>query len=85
MVIGINTLASRILCSHHNSLLSPLDKTASEFLLALKSSFDQAFTNGEFAPAVFSIDGIKLELWLLKILCSIFAISRNFEIPETKQ
>ena len=38
--IGIGALTSRILCSHHNSELSPLDETASKFLRALKTSFD---------------------------------------------
>lgn len=81
MEIGIGALTSRILCSHHNSELSPLDETGRIFLPAVKSSFDEAVGNEIFAHEVFSIDGIKLELWLLKILCGIFAASSTVEVP----
>jgi hypothetical protein len=80
--IGIEALTSRILCSHHNSRLSPLDKTGREFLSALKSIFDEAIGNENFGHEVFSVDGDKLELWLLKILCGVFVVSGTVEVPE---
>ncbi len=80
--IGISALASRILCSHHNSDLSPLDEAGSKFLRALKSSFDEAFRDGDFAHEVFFIDGDKLELWLLKVLCGIFKACSPVEVPQ---
>jgi hypothetical protein len=80
--IGIDALTSKILCNHHNSQLSPLDKAGREFLSTLKSIFDEAFGNKNFAHEVFSIDGDKLELWLLKILCGVFVVSRTVEVPE---
>ena len=82
MEVGIGALTSRILCSQHNSELSPLDETGRKFLSALKSSFDEAIGNEYFAHEVFSIDGDKLELWLLKILCGIFASQGTVEVPE---
>jgi hypothetical protein len=80
--VGIHALTSKILCSHHNSQLSPLDETGKEFLSALKSIFDEALANENYAHEDFSIDGNKLELWLLKILCGVFVVSGTVKVPE---
>jgi len=74
--IGIGSLASKILCGHHNAELSSLDESGRAFLANLKSSFDAALGEGEFSDETFSIAGDKLELWLLKILCGILTVSR---------
>jgi hypothetical protein len=80
--IGIDALTSRILCSQHNSQLSPLDATGKEFLSDVKSIFDKAFKSEVWADEVFAIDGKKLELWLLKVLCGVFVVSGTIEVPR---
>lgn len=82
MEIGIGALTSKILCRHHNSKLSPLDETGMQFVRALKSSFDEAVGDGDFGDEVFPIDGDKLELWLLKILCGVLAVFGTVEVPK---
>ncbi len=54
--IGINSLASNILCEFHNSQLSPLDENGRKLLFALKTSFDQAISNEIFSAEIFAID-----------------------------
>jgi len=83
MQISTSALSSRILCRHHNSELSHLDETGATFLHTLKSSFDQAVAQKEFTSEVFSIEGEKLELWLLKILCGIFSATGAVAVPKT--
>jgi hypothetical protein len=79
--VGIDALTSRILCSQHNSQLSPLDATGKEFLSDLKSIFDKALKNEDWVDEVFTIDGKKLELWLLKVLYGVFVVSGTIEVP----
>lgn len=81
--IGINSLTSKMLCEQHNSELSSLDEVGKAFLLALKSSFDAATTEREFLNEAFKIEGEKLELWLLKVLCGFFRMSRVAHIPSS--
>lgn len=81
MKIGINSLVSRVLCRHHNAELSSLDESGRGFLQALKTSFNDAISNGEFTHEVFYLEGDRIELWLLKILCGVLASSKNVEVP----
>lgn len=80
--VGINSLVSKVLCRHHNSELSHLDASGREFLRALKTSFDSAVSKDEFTHEVFNVAGDKIELWLLKILCGVLAVSKNVTVPE---
>lgn len=74
------SLAASVLCEHHNSLLSRFDSEAAIFFKHL-SLLDSKVTPQQLAdtPAVLSIDGIRLEKWLLKTLCGTMA-SGNFLI-----
>lgn len=80
--VGIGALASKVLCRRHNAELSPLDETGRKFVTALKSCFDEAIENEPINTEVFSIAGDRLELWLLKMLCGLFAAHRTLEAPE---
>jgi len=82
MEIGIEALTSKILCEHHNSELSPLDNIGAEFLRSLKSSFDGSVNNSKFNDEAIDIDGLKLEAWLLKILCGIIVVSGTAKVPQ---
>ncbi len=82
MEIGIGALTSKVLCRRHNSEISPLDAAGQVFLRVLKTSFDEALQGNHFAPEVFTIDGSRLERWLLKTLCGILAISGAVEVPD---
>lgn len=82
MEIGIEALTSKILCEHHNSELSPLDNIGAEFLRSLKSSFDGSVNHGEFKDEIIDIDGLKLETWLLKVLCGIISVSGFSKVPK---
>jgi hypothetical protein len=74
------SLTSNVLCDRHNSSLSILDSEAARFFGHLKL-LDSKTSPSELAevPAVFSVDGVLLEKWLLKALCGIMA-SGNFLI-----
>jgi hypothetical protein len=53
------SLAAKVLCTHHNSALSPLDSEALRFFSQLRYEGDSEVT---------SIDGELLERWYLKVL-----------------
>lgn len=80
--IGINTFVSKVLCRHHNNELSPLDESGKAFLQALKSVFNNAVGKTEFNDEAFSLEGDRIELWLLKILCGLCAVSKSVAIPK---
>lgn len=61
--------------------LSSLDVSGNAFLKALKTIFDSAMSDVEFTEEVFYLDGLRIELWLLKILCGILA-SQNKPVPQ---
>jgi len=82
MEIGIESLTSKILCEHHNSELSPLDVVGSDFLRLLKASIEGVASDGEFKNETVHIDGLKLEAWLLKVLCGTIALSGRSKVPE---
>jgi len=81
MRIGIDSLASKVLCRRHNSDLSPLDHVGHDFLQALHTIFCAGVSDDEFRHEVFHVDGSKLELWLLKVLCGILA-SQKRDVPS---
>jgi hypothetical protein len=81
--IGVGSLTSKILCTRHNEALSPLDSAAKDFLAPLKAVFDQAIGEGHFADEDFPIQADRLELWLLKVLCGLLAVSRKYPVPRS--
>jgi hypothetical protein len=67
--IGINSLQSKILCTHHNSGLSDFDEEAKNFIervFASTKSLDELSDEADF-------DGEKIERWMLKTLLSMSA------------
>lgn len=78
--VGAASLAAKILCRHHNEQLSPLDSVGKDFLAGLKSSFDEL--SGGLSDNTYQVDGNKLELWLLKVLCGMLAIYK-VPVPTT--
>ena len=80
--IGIGSLTSKRLCRHHNEQLSPLDEEGRRFLEPLKRTHDEASGEADFSNETFLVDGDRLELWLLKVLCGILTASRAYPIPN---
>lgn len=80
-----NALASKILCSRHNSALSVIDDVA----IRLFSSFNEAGALGSGKKCMYLFSGIDVERWLLKILCGLLSARMinaegidNFELPK---
>jgi hypothetical protein len=76
--IGINSLVGKVLCTNHNSLLSPLDEEAKRFVRLSEPFFGVAEINE-------TINGTLLERYLLKVLTgSLLSASwdTTFQPPE---
>lgn len=63
--ISIQTFASKVLCSKHNSLLSPLDDEMIKFIKHLSG---RGVLNG-----IIDVDGYKIERWFLKLYSGFLA------------
>jgi len=81
MTVGTSALTAKILCMHHNSLLSRLDTSAKEFVVGLKTSYESAM-KGNMANGTYEIQGDLLEKWLLKVLVGIFSLSTRYQVPR---
>jgi hypothetical protein len=66
------SVASRVLCSAHNSALSDVDSHVVPFLSASRR-FDHELNSAASAPAAASVDGYMLERWLVKALLGLVA------------
>lgn len=74
------SLTASVLCEHHNSSLSTIDSEAAKLFTHLKLLDSKSTPERlECVAPVLSIDGVKLEKWLLKTLCGTMA-SGNFRI-----
>jgi hypothetical protein len=80
--IGIGSLGAKILCRGHNEQLSSLDETGERFVRALKTSFDHAVERPAFSHDTTTIDGDRLERWLLKVLCGLLTVVKRYSIPS---
>ena len=65
--LPVQALTANVLCSRHNSLLSPLDDEAGRFFETLYRLHSGEL--GDFCK----FDGAKIEQWMLKVLCGIVA------------
>ncbi|MFT4080793.1 hypothetical protein [Rhodomicrobium sp.] len=74
-----SSLASAILCKHHNNFLSDFDAEAAKLFEHLRL-IDSKQTPKELSslPSI-TIDGVLFEKWLLKVLCGAMA-SGNFQV-----
>ncbi len=68
-LLGINSLASKILCETHNAGLGRLDGAAGAFFRAL-DAVDKRPTS---LPPITIVDGATIEKWFLKIICGLAA------------
>ncbi|PQA77243.1 hypothetical protein [Rhodoferax sp. TS-BS-61-7] len=74
-----NSLTATVLCKHHNGLLSSYDAEAAKLFAHLKLIDSKRTPNELGTVPQISIDGIRFERWLLKVLCGIQA-SGNFQV-----
>lgn len=65
--IGKKNLVSTVLCSQHNSALSPLDSAIGDLVEAI-SSIDADFQSQSPLGLSYSVDGLQMERWVLKTL-----------------
>jgi hypothetical protein len=84
--IGLASLTSKILCTKHNSLLSPLDQAGSKAFATLRDStrirMIRNRSRGPWNTAIkHSINGKLLERWFLKTLINL-CYHRDFPIGE---
>jgi hypothetical protein len=66
-VLPISSMGANILCTRHNTALSPLDKTAGNFFRVLRE-FDMAMQSDGVSSLFALFDGHLLERWFLKVL-----------------
>ena len=67
-ILGVAGLQSKVLCTHHNNLLSPFDTEGTEAFKAFERMHYAAI--GEFTPEpVYTVDGDLFERCMLKMVC----------------
>jgi hypothetical protein len=77
----------RILCTRHNSLMSPLDSAAKELLEGVMTAANYALRRGALWFSL-DADGAKFERWCLKAACGLYVAKRRAEgessaVPES--
>jgi len=72
--LSIDNLAANVLCTRHNSALSPLDDVAGGFFQAVRWIFDDQLKRKSLSRrnAWFLFSGEMLELWMLKVALGLF-------------
>jgi hypothetical protein len=93
--VGLASAVKNVLCTAHNSRLSPLDETVVQVFSALRLALDLNDVRSKMSPRhwnkkYFDIDGTKLERWCLKTLITLSiggslplgANSRDAETPD---
>ncbi|MBA4090098.1 MAG: hypothetical protein C0494_05830 [Sphingobium sp.] len=92
--VGLNALRSNILCTRHNSALSPLDVEGRRMLVAIRDGLDHIWKKSLSTKTLFRIvSGEAFELWGLKTLMGLLASKSvrgkhnravdGFSVPET--
>jgi hypothetical protein len=88
--IGLDSLAAKILCKHHNSMLSPVDTGgASAFSvfreMRINANQREKLPNLRMKWSIlrYAIDGLLLERWLLKTLINLCINNDKFPIGES--
>lgn len=80
--VGVSSLRAGILCKSHNEMLGPLDEAGKAFVGAIKSIFDSLSGSSHQLPASVDVDGMALELWLLKMLCGYLSAFSSEHVPR---
>jgi hypothetical protein len=73
--IGKSSLTAKILCQHHNSLLSGIDEEMGKFIAAF-TIIDRACRDQERSALKYVIDGLHVERWLLKTMIGLVESSQ---------
>ena len=71
--VGLNSLASRILCERHNAALSRLDDAAGKLFRALDVVSADPPGAGRPTTGLLLLSGHDVEKWMLKVFCGIAA------------
>jgi hypothetical protein len=74
---------AKILCTHHNSLLAELDDEALAFFNLCERAAVRLLSDSNGNPSRWTINGDKLERWLVKSLCG-FIVSGNATLRGKK-
>jgi hypothetical protein len=74
--VGLASVVKNVLCTAHNSRLSPLDETVVQLFSVLREALDLNDVRSKMTPRYwnkkyFDIDGTKLERWCLKTLITL--------------
>jgi hypothetical protein len=80
--IGIGSLKSQMLCSHHNAMLSPLDDEGLKFVKGLKGIYTEISERQELPETTININAELLELWLIKVFVGCLFVSGLRDIPK---
>jgi hypothetical protein len=93
--IGLSNLTAKILCDHHNSVLSPVDTAGAQAFSVIRELMDVLRVRKTLRPHIwnvrrYSIDGKGLERWFLKTLINVTfkgptPIGRSSERPGWPQ
>lgn len=79
--ISVASFTAKVLCTRHNSALSPLDVVANRFFRRLSDA------HSAHHPAVYAFNGHDIERWMLKCLCGFMASGstahNDVQIPKT--
>jgi hypothetical protein len=79
--LDIGRLTAPILCTKHNSDLSPFD-TAGKIVCQAAERLHMAYLNGDAAREEYKVDGADFERWMLKTLCSCLCSRKMWDYEE---
>ncbi len=82
---GVDALAAKVLCRHHNNQLSSLDAVAADafrIMREFQTAFDAGATRTESQSA--TVNGYALERWMLKLALGMLA-ARQLRDPQRDQ
>jgi hypothetical protein len=80
--IGLGSLKSQMLCTHHNEMLSPLDDEGLKFVKGLKRTYSELSERQELSETTININAELLELWFLKVFIGCLVVSGLRDIPK---
>ena len=80
--IGIGSAKSKILCKHHNEILSLIDDEGFKFIKEVKDTYVGLSERRELSDITPNINAELLELWLLKVFIGCMVVSGIKDIPE---
>jgi hypothetical protein len=72
-IVGIDSLTAKILCTRHNSSLSPLDQEAGRFFRALREISENLFSKSlSRKKLTYNFCGLALDMWMVKVACGLY-------------